>query len=110
MKAICGGCGGAGRVKTGEPLGTADGPQYGECSTCHGTGRVVVDMDVGGYACFPITEYKDGEANGKMLGDMEVPGVGTVKVYKSEKGIFVMTPTKILGASFDTLALALASA
>lgn len=34
----CPECGGAKRVVVGPPLGTADGPQYGNCPTCHGAG------------------------------------------------------------------------
>lgn len=36
----CPQCNGAGRVVSGPPLGSADGPQYATCPTCNGSGTV----------------------------------------------------------------------
>jgi DnaJ-class molecular chaperone len=36
VQVVCGECEGSGLVKTGEPLGACDGPQYGTCSHCNG--------------------------------------------------------------------------
>jgi DnaJ-class molecular chaperone len=37
-KAACTYCHGSGRIETGPPLGTCDGPQFGTCPKCNGSG------------------------------------------------------------------------
>jgi DnaJ-class molecular chaperone len=41
----CSQCQGSGRVFSGVPLGSCDGPQYENCSACQGRGYITVEVE-----------------------------------------------------------------
>ena len=111
MTTTCLSCGGAGRVVTGAPLGTCDGPQYGTCPSCGGAGRVTAAEPPAAFAALEaatvgLTYQSETDAPWRVRYWPTGSGVPSVKAFRKSGQWPTGTPIheESLKKFFDALA------